>query len=155
MPRIDIHLPELGETIQQALISRWVRRVGERVARDEVIAEYETDKASAELAAPAAGVLVDIVVPAGQTAVPGQVLAVIDTAGVSWTEAARAPDAGFAEPAETAAAAEPVRACLRCGAAMEPANASGGIAFGMQRVRLLVCRSCGRVEIVAENPRTF
>ena len=154
MSRIDIHLPELGETIRQALISRWTRRVGERIARDELIAEYETDKANGEIAAPADGVLVDIVVGAGETAVPGEVVAVIDTAGVSWTEAARESEANWPEPAAEETR-EPGRACLRCGSVMEPANASGGISFGMKRVRLLVCRSCGHVEMVAEDPRTF
>lgn len=112
------------------------------MARGEALLELETDKANLEVEAPVAGVLVEARAVAGQTVRVGQVVAVIDTTACGWT----APAGSAASPA-----APEVR-CPRCGGRMERANADGVPFAG---VRLLVCRACGRVEMFAEDPRTF
>lgn len=117
--------------------------MGERVGRGEALLELETDKANLEVEAPEAGVLVEARAAAGQAVRVGEVVAVIDTAASSWT----AP----ASTAESSPAVPEVR-CPRCGGPMERANADGVPFAG---VRLLVCRACGRVEMFAEDPRTF
>lgn len=139
-------MPPLGESISEGVVTAWRRRVGERVARHEPLLEFETDKANFEVAAPAAGVLVEARAVVGQTVSPGEIVAVVDTDGAGWT---------VAEPNRETAAAAPEMSCLRCGGRMERASASaGGMPFA-GRVRLLVSCACGRVEMFAEDPRTF
>jgi pyruvate/2-oxoglutarate dehydrogenase complex dihydrolipoamide acyltransferase (E2) component len=72
-----VRLPNLGAEATEALVSAWLKKVGDPVGAGEVIAEIETDKATVELEAPVAGVLAEIVVPAGQAAAVGAVVAVI------------------------------------------------------------------------------
>ena len=71
---VDVTIPQLGESITEAEIVRWLKTDGEVVAEDEPIAEIETDKATAELPAPAAGAL-EILVREGSTVKPGDVVA--------------------------------------------------------------------------------
>jgi pyruvate/2-oxoglutarate dehydrogenase complex dihydrolipoamide acyltransferase (E2) component len=145
MARIEVRVPHLGESSHEGVVARWCRQPGERVARDEPLLEIETDKVDAEIPAPAAGRLAERLAVEGQTIREGDLVAVIETD-------AGAPIIG----ADVAAnEREPEARCPRCGGRMEPANASaGGLPFA-GRVRLLVCRACGRVEMFAEDPRTF
>jgi 2-oxoglutarate dehydrogenase E2 component (dihydrolipoamide succinyltransferase) len=83
---IEIKIPEVGESVTEALVSRWFKAEGDRVERDEPIAELETDKVTVEFPAPAGGVLSEIRVKAGETAQVGQVIAILDEAEAS-TEA--------------------------------------------------------------------
>lgn len=87
----------MGESVSQAVLLRWTKNDGDRVAKDEVIAELETDKANAELNAPAAGVLTTKAKP-GDTVKVGDVIAMLDEAGAGAKPAAKAPEA---KPAET------------------------------------------------------
>jgi 2-oxoglutarate dehydrogenase E2 component (dihydrolipoamide succinyltransferase) len=141
MARIEIRIPELGETIREGVITRWMKQPGERVAADEAVLEVGTDKADFEAAAPAAGVLASVRVREGEVVRSGDVVGEIETETFGWTAPPPAP-----EPASPAAA------CLRCGRAMEPANARGWVPSG---VRPLVCRACGHVELLADDPRSF
>ncbi len=93
--RVDLTMPQMGESIAEGTISRWRKRVGERVERDEPIFEISTDKVDAEIPAPAAGTVVEIRGQEGETVPVNQVIAVIDTEGA----------AGGAAPAAAAAAA--------------------------------------------------
>src|SRR5579875_3071164 len=70
----EIRVPSLGESVTAATVARWLKQPGEAVARDEPIAELETDKATLEIPAPAAGVLSEILVPAGAEVPVGTVL---------------------------------------------------------------------------------
>ena len=85
----DVIMPQMGESIAEGTLSRWIKKVGEPVKRDEPIFEISTDKVDAEIPAPAAGVLSEILVQEGQTVAVQTVVARIDT------EAA----AGAAKPA--------------------------------------------------------
>ena len=73
----NVRLPNLGAEATEALVSAWLKGVGDPVSAGEPIAEIETEKATVELEAPVAGRLVEILVPAGQEAPVGAVVAVI------------------------------------------------------------------------------
>jgi pyruvate dehydrogenase E2 component (dihydrolipoamide acetyltransferase) len=96
----DVTMPQLGETVTEGTITRWVKQVGDTVAADEVLFEVSTDKVDSEVPSPAAGVLTEIVVKEGETADVGAKLAVIGEAGsgtvsapASTPEPAPAPQA--------------------------------------------------------------
>ena len=101
---IDVKVPMLSESVSEGTLLEWKKKVGEAVARDEILIDIETDKVVLEVPSPQAGVLVEIVAQDGETDVADQVLARIDTAD---TAAAEAPAAA---PAEAAPAAAPAAA---------------------------------------------
>ncbi|HEZ2251492.1 TPA: 2-oxoglutarate dehydrogenase complex dihydrolipoyllysine-residue succinyltransferase [Neisseria meningitidis] len=101
---IDVKVPMLSESVSEGTLLEWKKKVGEAVARDEILIDIETDKVVLEVPSPQAGVLVEIVVQDGETVVADQVLVRIDTAA---TAAAEAPAAA---PAEAAPAAAPAAA---------------------------------------------
>jgi 2-oxoglutarate dehydrogenase E2 component (dihydrolipoamide succinyltransferase) len=76
----DIVVPELGESISEGTVARWLVEVGDAVEEDAPLVELETDKASVEIPAPASGVLKEIRVEAGDDVPVGAVLGIIDTA---------------------------------------------------------------------------
>ena len=100
---IDVKVPMLSESVSEGTLLEWKKKVGEAVARDEILIDIETDKVVLEVPSPQAGVLVEIVAQDGETVVADQVLARIDTAA---TAAAEAPAAAPAEAAPAAAPAE-------------------------------------------------
>ena len=73
----NVRLPNLGAETTEALVSAWLKKVGDPVTEGEAIAELETAKATVELEAPVAGRLVEILVLAGEEATVGDVVAVI------------------------------------------------------------------------------
>src|SRR5688500_20226011 len=73
MSRIDVIMPQMGESIAEGTLSRWLKKVGDAVKRDEPIFEISTDKVDAEIPAPNAGVIAEIIVTEGQT-VPVQTI---------------------------------------------------------------------------------
>lgn len=98
----------LSESVSEGTLLEWKKKVGEAVARDEILIDIETDKVVLEVPSPQAGVLVEIVAQDGETVVADQVLARIDTAATAAaTAAAEAPAAA---PAEAAPAAAPAAA---------------------------------------------
>ena len=99
---LDVKVPMLSESVSEGTLLEWKKKVGEAVARDEILIDIETDKVVLEVPSPQAGVLVEIVAQDGETVVADQVLARIDTAA---TAAAEAPAAAPAEAAPVAAPA--------------------------------------------------
>ncbi len=75
---MDVTLPRLAEDLVEGLVSRWLKRPGERVARGEPLVEIETDKVNAEVESPYEGVLTEIVAREGSTVPVGEVIARID-----------------------------------------------------------------------------
>jgi 2-oxoglutarate dehydrogenase E2 component (dihydrolipoamide succinyltransferase) len=100
-------MPQLGETVTEGTITRWLKRVGDPVRSDEPLFEVSTDKVDSEVPAPASGVLTEIRVPEGDTVAVGTVLAVIGDAGSApvATPAAEAAPAPAPEPEPTPATA--------------------------------------------------
>src|SRR5580700_2819970 len=106
-PGQDVIMPQMGESIFEGTITKWLKNVGDTVQRDEPLFEISTDKVDAEIPSPAAGVLTEIKVQAGQTAQINTVVAVIGGgSGAAPSKAAPAPAAATA-PAPSAAKAEP------------------------------------------------
>lgn len=74
---IHVVMPQLGETVTSGTILAWRKRVGERVAADEILFEVESDKASMEIPTPAAGILAEVLVREGETVAPGTLIAIL------------------------------------------------------------------------------
>jgi len=101
----DVTLPSLGESVTEGIVTRWLKNVGDVVLRDEPLLEISTDKVDSEMPSPAAGVLLKIVVPEGDTAAVGAVVAVIgelDGDALAAAQAAPAAPAAAAAPAASA-----------------------------------------------------
>ncbi|SMO73385.1 2-oxoglutarate dehydrogenase E2 component [Thalassovita litoralis] len=96
---VDVMVPALGESVTEATVSTWFKKVGDAVAQDEMLCELETDKVSVEVPAPAAGVLAEITAPEGTTVDASAKLAVIAASGAV---VAAAPTAAAPAPAAAA-----------------------------------------------------
>jgi pyruvate dehydrogenase E2 component (dihydrolipoamide acetyltransferase) len=77
--RVDIIMPQMGESIAEGTLSKWLKKVGDEVKRDEPIFEISTDKVDAEIPAPAAGVLAEILVKEGETVAVQTIVARLET----------------------------------------------------------------------------
>ncbi|GGA71188.1 dihydrolipoamide acetyltransferase component of pyruvate dehydrogenase complex [Edaphobacter acidisoli] len=104
-PGTDVLMPQMGESITEGTITKWLKKVGDKVERDEPIFEISTDKVDAEIPSPVAGTLTEIKVAEGSTVTVNTVVAVI---GGGAAKAAAAP--AVAAPAAPAAAPAPVAA---------------------------------------------
>ncbi|MBO7380123.1 MAG: 2-oxoglutarate dehydrogenase complex dihydrolipoyllysine-residue succinyltransferase [Neisseriaceae bacterium] len=105
---IEIKVPALPESVSEATLMSWHKKVGEAVSREENLIDLETDKVVLELPSPDAGVITEILANDGDTVVAGQVIAKLDTA--ASVQAAPAAPAKAEEPAKTQAAAMPAAA---------------------------------------------
>ncbi|MGA1983476.1 MAG: 2-oxoglutarate dehydrogenase, E2 component, dihydrolipoamide succinyltransferase [Acidobacteriaceae bacterium] len=112
----DVPMPQMGESITEGTITKWLKQVGETVERDEPLFEISTDKVDAEIPSPAAGVLTEIKFPEGATVTVNTVVAVIGGGKAAAAPAAAAP----AKPAPAAAGA------AVASAAETPAAAASG-----------------------------
>jgi 2-oxoglutarate dehydrogenase E2 component (dihydrolipoamide succinyltransferase) len=117
MAIFEVKVPQLSESVAEATLLQWKKKVGDAVGQDEILIEIETDKVVLEVPAPSAGVLTEIVVADGGTVVAEQLIAKIDSTAV----AAAAPAAAVAPaPAATPAAAPAAPAAKATSAAASP-----------------------------------
>jgi len=108
---VDVVMPQMGESIFEGTITKWLKKPGDKVERDEPLFEISTDKVDAEIPSPSAGVLKEIKIPEGQTVPIQTVVAIIDGAGgAAASAAAPAPSAPAKAPAAPAPAPQPVAA---------------------------------------------
>jgi 2-oxoglutarate dehydrogenase E2 component (dihydrolipoamide succinyltransferase) len=120
----DINTPALGESVTEATVARWTKKVGEAVKKDEILVELETDKVSLEVASPADGVLSAIGAEEGATVVPGTILGVVtEGATASAAPAAAAPKAAAPAPAPAPAPAAAAPAPVAAAPAAAPTAA--------------------------------
>jgi pyruvate dehydrogenase E2 component (dihydrolipoamide acetyltransferase) len=105
---VDVVMPQMGESIFEGTITKWLKKPGDKVERDEPLFEISTDKVDAEIPSPSAGVLKEIKIAEGQTVPIQTIVAVIDGAG----SAASAPAPGAA-PAKPASAPAPAPAAAK------------------------------------------
>ncbi|PIT82262.1 2-oxoglutarate dehydrogenase complex dihydrolipoyllysine-residue succinyltransferase [Limnohabitans sp. 15K] len=112
MAIVEVKVPQLSESVAEATMLQWKKKVGESVAADEILIDIETDKVVLEVPAPAAGVICEILVADGGTVAAEQLIARIDTDGK--VGAAAAPAAAAAAPV----AAVPVAAAAATGGSM-------------------------------------
>ncbi len=117
----DIKVPTLGESVTEATVARWLKKIGDAVAMDDPLVELETDKVTLEVNAPAAGTLSEIAVAEGSNVAVGAVL------GRIGDGAAKAAAPGRAQPAAAVAQSE-TRAPAAAAAASASASAGGNIA---------------------------
>ena len=97
---MNVLMPQLGETVVEGTVAVWHKQPGDEVAKDEILADVETDKTAVEIPAPAAGVIESVLVPEGETVDVGTVLAVIRGAD-------SAAPGGLAQPAGATAVTVP------------------------------------------------
>ena len=107
MAIVEVKVPQLSESVAEATMLQWKKKVGDAIAIDEILIEIETDKVVLEVPAPSAGVLVELVVADGGTVTAEQVIARIDTEGKAG---AVTPVAAAPAVATTASAAAPAAA---------------------------------------------
>ena len=111
MSIVEVKVPQLSESVAEATLLQWKKKVGDAIAIDEILIEVETDKVVLEVPAPAAGVLVELVMPDGSTVAAEQLIARIDTEA----------KAGAVAPAAVAAASAAPVAASMAGVAMPAA----------------------------------
>ncbi|PYP05467.1 MAG: 2-oxoglutarate dehydrogenase, E2 component, dihydrolipoamide succinyltransferase [Gemmatimonadetes bacterium] len=107
MARVDVLMPQMGESIAEGTLSKWLKKLGDEVKRDEPLFEISTDKVDAEIPAPSAGVLAEIKVQEGQTVPVQTLVAVIETDKGAAATAAPATAASPAAPPVAAAQRAP------------------------------------------------
>src|SRR3981081_2232863 len=101
MPNTVVKMPQLGESVAEGTIGRWLKQPGDRVERDEPLVEIQTDKVNAEVPSPVAGILQQILLPEGTTAAVKSDMAII---GDEQVAAAQTPVAAPPSPSADAPA---------------------------------------------------
>jgi 2-oxoglutarate dehydrogenase E2 component (dihydrolipoamide succinyltransferase) len=115
MAIVEVKVPQLSESVAEATLLQWKKKVGDAVAVDEILIDVETDKVVLEVPAPSAGVIVEIVQPNGSTVAADQLIARIDTVAVAGAVVAPVT---LAMAAVSAAAAAPVAAAASASTSM-------------------------------------
>ena len=132
MAILEVKVPQLSESVAEATLLQWHKKVGEPVARDENLIDIETDKVVLELPAPAAGVITQIVKPDGSLVVAGEIIALIDTDAsvkVSPMEVTSLPQPALAAAAEPSAQALVAATASTVSAAPVTSATAAGIAM--------------------------
>src|SRR5206468_449034 len=127
MPRIDVLMPQMGESIAEGTVSKWLKKVGEEVKRDEPLFEISTDKVDAEIPSPVAGVLAEIKVQEGQTVAVQTLVGVIETekGAAAVTAPAPSPPSPPSAPGQRAPAAPAGAVPVTAAAAAAPVGKRG------------------------------
>ena len=125
MAIFEVKVPQLSESVAEATLLQWKKKVGDAVGQDEILIEIETDKVVLEVPAPSAGVITEIVIADGGTVVAEQLIARIDSTAVA------------AAPAPAAAAPVPAAAPAAAPAKAAPAAKSSGAAAAPSAAKIL------------------
>jgi 2-oxoglutarate dehydrogenase E2 component (dihydrolipoamide succinyltransferase) len=139
MAILEVPVPQLSESVAEATLLQWHKKVGDAVARDENLIDIETDKVVLELPAPAQGVIVEILKENGSTVVAGEIIARIDTEASAGASVASAPAAAAPAPA-------PAPASVAAGA---PAAAATGGAIAMPAAARMLAENKMSADTVA------
>jgi pyruvate dehydrogenase E2 component (dihydrolipoamide acetyltransferase) len=137
---MDVVMPQLGETVREGTISAWRKQVGDTVGPDEPLFEVETDKVTVDVPAPAAGVLVEILVPVGERVEVGTRLAVIRVAGEAMIAATAGGSVVRLSSARPTVPAMPV-AIAEANPALDPPRSTGRIT--MPAIPTAIARAVG------------
>ena len=133
MARVDVLMPQMGEPIAEGTLSKWLKKVGDQVKRDEPLFEISTDKVDAEIPAPAAGVLAEIKVQEGQTVPVQTLVAVLETEKGAAAPAPAKPESPKAAP--PAPKPEAPKAAPAPAPVMKTGDGGGGVMTAEQRLR--------------------
>ncbi len=98
MAKIDMAMPQMGESIAEGTILKWLKKAGDKIERDETILEISTDKVDSEIPAPVSGVITDILVEEGKTVNVGAVIAKIETDASAASSTGNGKAASVAAP---------------------------------------------------------
>jgi 2-oxoglutarate dehydrogenase E2 component (dihydrolipoamide succinyltransferase) len=100
MALLEVKVPQLSESVAEATLLQWHKKIGDKVARDENLIDIETDKVVLELPAPDAGVITQVLKGDGDTVTAGEVIAIIDTEATAAAPVASAASAAEKKPAQ-------------------------------------------------------
>ena len=163
---VNVVMPQMGESIFEGTVTKWLKKIGEKVERDEPLFEISTDKVDAEIPAPSAGVLKEIKVKEGETVEINTVVGILDDGGApASAEAsvgrpaaagAEAPSVEAAVPpkaeaAKPAAAAAPLPLPPAAAAPLPPAAIGGELTFDPAKLRELGIRTSPLVRRLAKE----
>ena len=123
MARVDVIMPQMGESIAEGTITKWLKTVGENVKRDESILEISTDKVDADIPSPVSGTLVEIIAQESETVEVGSVIGRIETEAGAAAAAAIAVEEAPAE--SPVAESAPAKAAIAAEAAPAPGDGDG------------------------------
>ncbi|MDZ7692461.1 MAG: 2-oxoglutarate dehydrogenase, E2 component, dihydrolipoamide succinyltransferase [Balneolaceae bacterium] len=126
--RIEVTMPQMGESVMEGEVIEWRKSVGDQVEVDEPLLEIATDKVDTEIPSPHAGTLVEILAEEGETIEVGQVIAIIATGEVSAPSGETEPETPTSEESEEVGQQEPVAA--------SSTNGAGGISEGSEPQRI-------------------
>jgi 2-oxoglutarate dehydrogenase E2 component (dihydrolipoamide succinyltransferase) len=138
---VDIVLPQIGESMTEATIGRWLKRVGDRIERFEALVEVETDKVSTEVTSIASGILLEIITPEGATVPVGTLLARIGETAEARVSVASSPSHAATSPPEP----EPVRTRRGDGPPITPVVARLAAEYGIDLSQIRGTGAGGRV----------
>src|SRR5437588_10818950 len=102
MPLTQVTMPQLGESVTEGTIGKWLKQPGDKIEKYESLAEVTTDKVNAEIPSPVAGVIKELKVEEGATVPVGTEILVIDEGGEATAEAPAPQPAAAGAPAPTA-----------------------------------------------------
>mgnify|MGYP005837757381 CR=1 FL=1 len=142
---VDIVLPQIGESMTEATIGRWLKRVGDRVERYEALVEVETDKVSTEVTSITSGVLLEIAVLEGTTVPVGTLLARIGEASEAAVSSAPEPGAGTTATTVTTVTPEPARPRRTDGPPITPVVARLAAEYGIDLSQIRGTGAGGRI----------
>jgi pyruvate dehydrogenase E2 component (dihydrolipoamide acetyltransferase) len=134
---VDVVMPQMGESIFEGTITKWLKKPGDKVERDEPLFEISTDKVDAEIPSPSAGVLKEIKIAEGQTVPIQTIVAVIDGAGSPAASASAAPvpaKPAAATPAPSAPPSAPAKAAAPPPPPAQSALAPAALASSTERI---------------------
>jgi len=127
--KVDMVMPQMGESIAEATVSKWRKNPGDKVEKDEIILEISTDKVDSEIPSPATGTLVEVLFKQGDVVPVKTKIAVIDTEGGAAAQPAAAPKTEAPAPAAAPVQAATPKAApiaVACAAPAAPAHDEGG-----------------------------
>ncbi len=146
---VDVVMPQMGESIAEGTITRWLKKKGDSVKRDEPLYEISTDKVDAEIPSPAAGVLSEILVEEGATVEVNTVVARIAAEGESVAPGGNGAGASTRQPVEETRAAEPAPRPSASAVAAPPSGGGDGGGRAASREELRRTRSSPLVRRIA------
>ena len=145
-------MPQMGESIFEGTVTKWLKKVGDKVERDEPLFEISTDKVDAEIPAPASGTLKEILVKEGATVQINTVVGMLDDGGAPAAAAAPAKEAPkAAAPPPPKAEAKPAAVAPPPKAAMPPAAVGGELTFDASKLREMGIRTSPLVRRLAKE----
>ena len=127
--QIEVVMPQMGVSVSEGTITKWLKQPGEAIARDEALLEISTDKVDTEIPSPGDGIVAEILVAEGETVEVGSLLALIAPAGTVVAEPAARPETAAPEPEPSLPEPAPAAEAIPRGPTPEATGAGNGRTF--------------------------